>query len=109
VFHWAGQKIGVQVFYCVLTLAIAHLMRRQGAQAGAGLTVRELLYILAAIQETVLLYPSAGGRPGVRCMLTGRDTIQQRMFGWCGLGAYIPPLGHTSRSPQTGRLPAQTP
>jgi hypothetical protein len=26
-------------------------------------------------------------------MLTGRDSIQQRMFELCGLGAYIPRLG----------------
>ena len=33
-FHWTDQKIRVHVFYCVVALAIAHLMRRQAAQAG---------------------------------------------------------------------------
>jgi hypothetical protein len=82
----------VQAFYRVLTLASAQLMRRQAAPGRAGFTVREFLHILAAIQEAVLLYPSAGGRPGVRRMLTDRDPIQERMFELRGLGAYIPAL-----------------
>ena len=40
-FHWTEQKIRVHVFYCVLALAIAHLMRRLAAQEGApGCTCR---------------------------------------------------------------------
>ena len=41
--HWTDSKIRVHVFYCVLALAIAHLMRRQAAHAGLHLSVRELL------------------------------------------------------------------
>ena len=89
-FHWTEQKIRVHVFYCVLALATAHLMRRQAAQAGLDLSVRELLRTLAAIQETVLLYPSAGGRPKARRVLTDRDPTQQRLFDIFGLGAYAP-------------------
>jgi hypothetical protein len=54
----------VHVFYCVLALAIAHLMRREAAQAGIRMSVRELLTELAGIEETVLLYHDGGkGRP----------------------------------------------
>ena len=74
----------------MLALAIAHLMRRQAAQAGLDLSVRELLHTLAGIGETVLLYPSAGGRPRARRMLTDRDPTQQRLFELFGLGAYAP-------------------
>ena len=89
-FHWTEQKIRVHVFYCVLALATAHLMRRQAAQAGLDLSVRELLRTLATIQETVLLYPSAGGRPKARRMLTNRDPTQQRLFDLFGLATYAP-------------------
>jgi len=41
--HWTEQKIRVHVFYCVLALAVAHLLRRQAAQAGLEMSVRELL------------------------------------------------------------------
>jgi transposase len=41
--HWTDQKIRVHVFYCVLALAIAHLMRREAEHAGLHLSVRELL------------------------------------------------------------------
>jgi len=61
--HWTDSKIRVHVSYCVTALAVAHLMRRQARQAGLGMSVRELLGELAGLQETVLLHPSAGGRP----------------------------------------------
>jgi transposase len=89
-FHWTEQKIRVHVFYCVLALAIAHLMRRQAAQAGLHLSVRELLRTLAGIGETVMLYPSTGGRPRARRILTDRDPAQRHLFDLFGLGTYAP-------------------
>ena len=41
--HWTDHKIRVHVFYCVLALTVAHLMRREAAHAGLHLSVRELL------------------------------------------------------------------
>src|SRR5665811_138022 len=41
--HWTDSKIRVHVFYCVLALTIAHLMRRQAKDGGLDLSVRELL------------------------------------------------------------------
>ena len=89
-FHWTDQKIRVHAFYCVLALTTAHLMRRQAAQAGLDISVRELLHTLAGIQETVLIYPSAGGRPKARRMLTDRDPAQQRLFDLFNLTTYAP-------------------
>jgi hypothetical protein len=89
-FHWTEQKIRVHVFYRVLALAIAHLMRRQAEHDGLHLSVRELLHILAGIQETVMLYPSTGGRPKARRMITDRDPIQQRLFSLFNLAPYAP-------------------
>ena len=89
-FHWTEQKIRVHVFYCVLALAIAHLMRRQAAQDGLHLSVRELLQALAGIGETVMIYPSTGGRPKARRMLTDRDPLQQQLFDLFGLAAHAP-------------------
>ena len=89
-FHWTDQKIRVHVFYCVLALAIAHLMRRQAAHAGLHLSVRELLHTLAGIEETVLIYPSTGGWPRARAEFTDRDPTQQHLFDLFGLGTYAP-------------------
>lgn len=61
--HWTEHNIRVHTFTCVLALQIAQLMRRQAEQAGQHLSVRELLSQLAGIEETVLIYPSTGGRP----------------------------------------------
>ena len=89
-FHWTEQKIRVHAFYCVLALTIAHLMRRQATQAGLDMSVRQLLHALAGIQETVMIYPSAGGRPKARRMLTDRDPTQQRLYEIFNLGARAP-------------------
>jgi transposase len=90
IFHWTDQKIRVHVFYCVLALAVAHLLRRQAAQAGLHMSVRELLGTLAGIQETVLLYQGERGRPRARHVLTEMDPTQQRLYDLFGLDAYAP-------------------
>jgi transposase len=90
-FHWTESKIRVHVFYCVLALAVAHLMRRQAHQAGLDLSVRQLLTNLAGIQETVLLYPTGNkGRPRAQRILTDTDPTQARLFELFELDKYAP-------------------
>ncbi len=88
--HWTEQKIKVHAFYCVLALQIAHLMRREAHQAGLELSVRGLLAELSSIQETVLIYPSTGGRPKARHMLTDMTPTQQRLHDLFNLDRYTP-------------------
>jgi transposase len=83
--HWTEHNIRVHVFTCVLALQLAHLMRYRARQAGLGLSVRELLGQLAAIGETVLIYPSAGGRPKARRMTTELTGHQPRLYQIFGL------------------------
>jgi transposase len=89
-FHWTDSKIRVHVFYCVLALAVAHLMRRQAHQAGLEMSVRELLTTLAGIQETVLLYPGQRGRPRAKRMLTDQNPTQRRLHTLFDLDRYAP-------------------
>jgi transposase len=89
-FHWTDNNIRVHAFYCVLALTVARLMRREAANAGMAMSVRELLDTLAGIQETVLLYPSKGGRPKARRMLTETDPTQDRLTELFGLRNYAP-------------------
>ena len=90
-FHWTEAKIRVHVFYCVLALAVAHLMRRQAHQAGLDLSVRELLTTLGGIQETVLLYPTGNkGRPRAQRILTDTNPTQARLFDLFELDTYAP-------------------
>ncbi len=89
--HWTDQKIRVHVFYCVLALAVAHLMRRHAAHAGLHLSVRELLEHLAGIGETVLLHHDGGkGRPRAQRILTDMNDTQRRLFDLFGLDRYTP-------------------
>jgi transposase len=88
--HWTEHNIRVHVFACVLALQIAHLMRRTAAQAGLRLSVRDLLGQLAGIGETVLIYPSAGGRPKARRMTTELTGHQQALYEIFSLDRWAP-------------------
>jgi hypothetical protein len=89
--HWTDQKIRVHVFYCVLALAIAHLMRRQAEQAGRHYSVRALLAHLAGIGETILLYHDGGkGRPRATRMLTDMTDQQKELYDLYDLHRYAP-------------------
>ncbi len=89
--HWTDQKIRVHVFYSVLALTVAHLMRRQADQAGLHMSVRELLHELAGIEETVLLYHDGGkGRPRARRILTDTTPTQDRLADLFGIDRYAP-------------------
>jgi transposase len=90
-FHWTEQKIRVHALYCVLALTVAHLLRRQATRAGIPMSVRELVTTLDSIQETVLVYPSTGGRPRARRMLTELAPTTARLYDLFGLGVYAPP------------------
>lgn len=89
-FHWTDSKIRVHVFYCVLALTIAHLIRRQAQHAGIDLSVRELLSTLAGVQETVLLYPGDRGRPRAKRILTDTNPTQRRLYDLFDLDTYAP-------------------
>jgi transposase len=88
--HWTEHNIRVHVFTCVLALQIAHLMRRQARHAGLDMSVRELLSQLASIGETVLIYPSAGGRPKARRMTTELSDQQRQLHETFNLAQWAP-------------------
>jgi transposase len=89
--HWTDSKIRVHVFYCVLALALAHLMRREADRAGLHLSVRELLAELAGIGETVLLYHDGSkGRPRARRILTDTSWTQDRLAEIFDIHRYAP-------------------
>jgi transposase len=89
--HWTDSKIRVHVFYCVLALTIAHLMRREAERAGLHLSVRQLLATLAGIEETVLLYHHGGkGRPRARRILTDTTPTQDQLAQLFSIDRYAP-------------------
>ena len=89
-FHWTDQKIRVHAFYCTLALTVARLMVREAKVAGLDVSVRELLRMLGGIEETVLIYPTANGRPRARRQLTEMDATQTKLFELFNLAAYAP-------------------
>ena len=75
--HWTDSKIRVHVFYCVLALTIAHLMRR-ASPPGRSAPVRPgTAAPPRRHRETVLLYhDGTKGRPRARRMLTEMTATQ---------------------------------
>ncbi|MGH3280517.1 MAG: IS1634 family transposase [Trebonia sp.] len=97
--HWTEHSIRVHTFTCVLALQLAHLMRHRARQHGLDLSVRALLAELAGIGETVLLYPSSGGRPKARRMTTELTAGQAKLHAAFALDRWAPrPLGHTPKT-----------
>ena len=88
--HWTDHNIRVHMFSCVLALQLAHLMRHRTRQQGLDLSVRELLGQLGGIEETVLVYPSTGGRPKARRMTTELTGHQPRLYQIFGLARWAP-------------------
>ncbi|MGH3602609.1 MAG: IS1634 family transposase [Pseudonocardiaceae bacterium] len=88
--HWTDHNIRVHTFTCVLALQIAHLMRRHAHQHQLTMSVRELLDTLAGIEETVLIYPSTGGRPKARRMLTQTTPTQDHLTEIFNLTQWAP-------------------
>ncbi len=88
--HWTEHNIRVHVFTCVLALQLAHLMRRRARQAGLDLSVRALMHELAGIGETVLIYPSTGGRPKARRMPTELTGHQRELWETFALDRWAP-------------------
>jgi len=89
-FHWTDQKVEVHLFTCVLALTVIRLMTREARRAGLDLSPTQLLAELGGIEETVLIYPSTGGRPRARRLLTDRSETQERLFQIFGLEAMAP-------------------
>jgi transposase len=88
--HFTDQAIRVHTYTCILALQLAHLMRRQANQAGLHLSVRALVNALAGIGETVLIYPSSGGRPKARRMLTETTANQNHLTDVFDLHQWAP-------------------
>ena len=89
-YHWTEHNIRVHTFTCVLALQIAHLMRLIADRAGLHLSVRQLLSQLDGIGETVLIYPSTGGRPKARRKLTETTDLQDQLAAIFHLDRWAP-------------------
>jgi len=89
-YHWTENNIAVHTFTCVLALQLAHLLRLQAHRAGHDLSVKALLDTLGGIGETVLIYPSTGGRPKARRMTTDMSSDQKALHDLFKLQRWAP-------------------
>jgi hypothetical protein len=81
-FHWTDSKIQVHAFYCVLALLLTSLLQRELASHDLKLSINSMLEELAAIRETLIVYPRRQGQrqfPTATC-LTRMNPLQHRLF-----------------------------
>lgn len=88
--HWSQNHIAVHTFTRVLAPQIAHLMRLKAHHNGIDLSVRALLDTLTGIGETILIYPSTGGRPKIRNLTTEMNEQQQALHEVFDLARWAP-------------------
>lgn len=84
--RWNDQRIAVQAWISVLATTVTHVMRQRAQHAGLNLSARDLLDQLAGIEETLVRYPSTGGRPRTRRVLTAMSPVQQQLYELYQLG-----------------------
>jgi len=90
-FHWTDSKIQVHAFYCVLALLLTSLLQRELASHDLKLSINSMLEELAAIRETLIVYPRRQGQrqfPTATC-LTRMNPLQQRLFSVLNLNRYL--------------------
>ncbi|SDS12918.1 IS1634 family transposase [Actinopolymorpha singaporensis] len=88
--RWSDERVAVHSLVCLLATTAAHVMRRRAQHAGVDLSVRDLFARLAGIEETVVTYPSTGGRPRVRRVLVDLDPLQRQLCAVFGLDEWAP-------------------
>ena len=88
--RWTDERVAVHSLVCLLATTVAHVMRRRAQHAGVDLSVRDLFARLAGIEETVVSYPSTGGRPRARRVLVDLDPLQRRLCTVFALDEWAP-------------------
>jgi transposase len=91
-FHWTDSKIQVHAFYCVLALLLTSLLQRELAHHDLKLSINGMLEELAAIRETLIVYPRRQGQRqfSTATCLTRMSPLQQRLFSVLNLTRYLP-------------------
>lgn len=95
-YHWTDAMTRVHVFYCVLALTIASLLRRELHQKGIAISIPHLFQLLNDIREVALIWPRPPGRPSGAGQK--RDTLklsrmsaeQTQIFDALGLSRFGP-------------------
>lgn len=82
--------VAAHALVTVLATTVMHLMRHRAQQSGLDLSVRELFGALSDVEETVLRYPSTGGRPQTRHVPADRDELGERLYEVFDLVRYAP-------------------
>jgi len=92
--HWTDQKVRVHALYCVLSLSLTALVRRELSLGGLDVSTEKMLTELKRIREVAVLYP-----PGTlshrkdHVALSRTTKTQKRMIEILGIEDLLPRRG----------------
>lgn len=89
-FHWTDQKIMVHMFYCVLSLILCSLLRRELDRNGISVSIPCMLEKLSSIEEVLTVHGESrkGKKKREYLTVTEMDNDQQAIFDCLGLEQY---------------------
>ncbi len=79
-FHWTNQKLKVHALYCVMSLLLCSLLRKELHGKGLSLSVDRILDKLGTIREVHVLLSTGRGRPRTQRSHSATDPLAEKLM-----------------------------
>ena len=88
-FHWTDQKLKVHALYCVMSLLLCSLLRKEVHGKGMRLSIDRMLDKLATIREVHVLLSTGRGRPRTQRSHSAMDPLAVKLMDALELGRHL--------------------
>jgi transposase len=88
-FHWTDQKLKVHALYCVMSLLLCSLLRKELHDKGIDLSVDRILDRLGSIREVQVLFSTGRGRPRTQRSHSATDPLAVKLMDALDLGRHL--------------------
>jgi transposase len=88
-FHWTDQKLKVHALYCVMSLLLCSLLRKELHDKGIALSVNRILDKLGSIREVQVLLSTGRGRPRTQRSHSATDPLAIKMMDALDLSRHL--------------------
>jgi len=88
-FHWTDQKLKVHALYCVMSLLLCSLLRKEVHGKGMRLSIDRILDKLQTIREVHVLTSTGRGRPRTRRSHSATDPLAVKLMNALDLKRHL--------------------
>jgi transposase len=88
-YHWTDQKLKVHALYCVMSLLLCSLLRKEVHGKGMRLSIDRILDKLATIREVHVLLSTGRGRPRTQRSHSAVDPLAVKLMDALELGRHL--------------------